>query len=340
MTNYWWTGMHDRLHRTLRKRQLLPRNGAILVAVSGGQDSLSLLKLLLDLQPKWGWRLGVAHCNHRWRSDTEANASYVENLAQNWELPFYLKDAGTTPPQGEAKARQWRYEVLAQIAEDADYSFVATGHTRSDIAETVLFNLVRGTGADGLLSIAWQKPLTDSVFLVRPLLEISRQETGEFCQSQGLEIWVDHTNQNWQYSRNRIRGELLPYLEQNFNPQVEQNLARTAELLRADVEYLEQAAAELLALALLQNSTNVNSQLKIAVNRRVLKEAPLGLQRRSMRQWLGQVMGRAAGFEHIEKLTALINAPNRDQTDPLPGGLIARVEGDWLVLIDRGATGE
>ncbi|WP_375338594.1 tRNA lysidine(34) synthetase TilS [[Phormidium] sp. ETS-05] len=333
-----WTWMHDRLHRTLRKRQLLPRNGGILVAVSGGQDSICLLKLLLDLQPKWGWRLGVAHCNHRWRSDAEANARYVENLAQNWGLPFYLKDAGANPPQGEDLARQWRYEVLAQTAEDADYSFVATGHTRSDIAETVLFNLVRGTGADGLLSIAWQKPLTESVFLVRPLLEISRQETGEFCQSQGLEIWVDHTNQNWQYSRNRIRGELLPYLAQNFNPQVEQNLARTAEILRADVEYLEQAAAELLALAIPQNSTNVKSKSKI--NRRVLKEAPLGLQRRAMRQWLGQALGRAPGFEHIEKLTALINASNREQTDPFPGGLIARVEGDWVVLADSGASGE
>lgn len=328
--------MHDRLHRTLRKRQLLPQNGAILVAVSGGQDSLCLLKLLLDLQPKWGWRLGVAHCNHRWRSDAEANASYVENLAHNFGLPFYLKDAGCSPPQGEAEARQWRYEVLSQIAQNANYLFVATGHTRSDIAETVLFNLVRGTGADGLLSIAWQKPLTESVFLVRPLLEISRQETGEFCQSQGLEIWVDDTNQNWQYSRNRIRGELLPYLAQNFNPQVEQNLARTAELLRADVEYLEQAAAELLARAIAQNSTDVKSQSKIAVNRRILREAPLGLQRRAMRQWLGQAVGRAPGFEHVEKLTALIDARNREQTDPFPGGLIARVEGDWVVLTGGG----
>lgn len=328
--------MHDRLHRTLKKRQLLPREGAILVAVSGGQDSLCLLKLLLDLQPKWGWRLGVAHCNHRWRSDAEANAHYVENLAQNWGLPFYLKDAGSSPPQGEAAARQWRYEALAQIAQDADYQLVATGHTRSDIAETVLFNLVRGTGADGLLSIAWQKPLTESVFLVRPLLEISRQETGEFCQSQGLEIWVDHTNQNWQYSRNRIRGELLPYLAQNFNPQVEKNLARTAELLRADVEYLEQAAAELLARAIPQNSHDVNSQSKIALNRRVLREAPLGLQRRAMRQWLEQIIGKAPRFEHVEKLTALIEAPNREQTDPFPGGQIARVEGDWVVLTGGG----
>ncbi|GAB4299991.1 MAG: tRNA lysidine(34) synthetase TilS [Oscillatoriaceae cyanobacterium] len=338
MTNYGWTGMHDRLHRTLRKRQLLPRNGAILVAVSGGQDSICLLKLLLDLQPKWGWRLGVAHCNHRWRSDAEANAGYVENLAHNWGLPFYLKDAGINPPKGEAAARNWRYQVLAEIAQNANYMYVTTGHTRSDIAETVLFNLVRGTGADGLLSIAWQKPLTESICLVRPMLEISRQETWEFCQSQGLEIWVDHTNQNWQYSRNRIRSELIPYLAQNFNPQVEQNLARTAELLRADVEYLEQTAAKLLALALPQNIINVKSQPKI--NRRVLREAPLGLQRRAMRQWLGLVMGRAAGFEQIEKLTALIDAPNRDQTDPFTGGLIARVEGDWLVLIDSGARGE
>ena len=335
-----WTPLHAKIHRTVRSRHLFERNQRLLVAVSGGQDSLCLIKLLLDLQSKWGWDLGIAHCDHRWRSDSEANAHHVENLAKTWDTSFYLETANE-PINSEAAARNWRYQALSAIAQANNYQYIVTGHTASDRAETLLYNLIRGTGADGLQALTWQRPLTTDIMLVRPLLEITRTQTEQFCQEFKLPIWEDSTNQDLQYARNRIREELVPYLRENFNPQVESALAQTAELLQAEVEYLEQAAQQLRdealgighgAWGMGHEEDSLTPLLPLRLNRRVLQKAPLALQRRVMRQVLQQILTDAPSFEHIEKLTALIIAPNRSQTDPFPGGAIAQVEGDWICL--------
>ncbi|MEG5048559.1 tRNA lysidine(34) synthetase TilS [Microcoleus sp. B4-C1] len=371
-----WTHLHAQVHRTLLYRQILPSNQRLLVAVSGGQDSLCLIKLLLDLQPKWGWNLAIVHCDHRWRSDSQASANHVEQLAKNWGISYYLETASDIP-KTEAAARKWRYQALTEIAIAHNYPYIVTGHTASDRAETLLYNLIRGSGADGLSALTWTRPLADfglpildfrlgnsgenpnsqisadfrlenqdensqstiqnlqsKIYLVRPLLEITRSQTGQFCQEQKLPIWEDYTNQDLQYTRNRIRSELLPYLETHFNPKAQQALAQTAELLRADVEYLELAASNLLqrAMSPIADSPQVNFQLPVKLNRPILREAPLALQRRAMRQLLQQILPSAPSFESVEKLTSLIVAPNRSQTDPFPGGAIGRVEHPSIIL--------
>ncbi|MDB9303434.1 tRNA lysidine(34) synthetase TilS [Nodularia spumigena CS-591/12] len=327
-----WSDLHAKIHRTIRSRQLFERHQRLLVAVSGGQDSLCLIKILLDLQPKWGWYLGIAHCDHRWRTDSEANASHVEKLAKSWGVSFYLATA-REPLNSEAAARNWRYEALSAIAQANNYQYIVTGHTATDRAETLLYNLMRGTGADGLQALTWQRPLTADICLVRPLLEITRTQTEEFCQEFHLPIWEDSTNLDVKYARNRIRQELIPYLQANFNPKVESALAQTAELLQAEVEYLEQAAQKLRSEAMEWGVVSGENWAELRLNRRVLQKAPLALQRRVMRQILQQILTDASSFEHIEKLTALIVAPNRSQTDPFPGGAIAQVQGEWICLI-------
>lgn len=323
-----WTPLHTRLHRTLRSRHLVERNQRLLIAVSGGQDSLCLIKLLLDLQSKWGWHLGIAHCDHRWRPDSQANAKHVEQLARAWDISFYCNTA-EQPLKSEAAARQWRYQALSAIAEQNGYNCIVTGHTASDRAETLLYNLIRGSGTDGLQALTWRRLLTSELVVVRPLLEITRAETGQFCQDVNLAVWFDSTNQDLKYARNRIRHELLPYL-QHFNPQVENALAQTAELLQAEVEYLELAAHQLLNKA--GESPLAPHTLPLKINRRVLQTAPVALQRRVMRQVLQQALKSAPSFEQVQKLTALITAFNRSRTDPFPGGAIAEVDGDWIWL--------
>ncbi|MTJ53566.1 tRNA lysidine(34) synthetase TilS [Anabaena sp. UHCC 0253] len=321
-----WTPLHAKIHRTIRDRHLFTPNQRLLVAVSGGQDSLCLIKLLLDIQPKWGWNLAIAHCDHCWRDDSQANAHHVENLARNWQTPFYLETAHQ-PVNSEATARNWRYQALTKIAQIHNYQYIITGHTASDRAETLLYNLMRGTGADGLQALNWQRPLTENIILVRPLLAVTRSQTEQFCQEFNLPIWEDSTNKNLQYARNRIRQELIPYLQENFNPQVEANLAQTAELLQAEVEYLEQTAHQWRLEAL---ATDEKGDLQL--NKSILRTAPLAIQRRVMRQVLLEILPDAPNFEHIEKLTALITAPNRSQTDPFPGGAIAIVQGNWIYI--------
>ena len=319
-----WSPLHATLHRTLRMRHLLPKNQRLLIAVSGGQDSLCLIKLLLDLQPKWKWMLAIAHCNHLWRTDSEANALHVENLARAWSTPYYGAIANRSLPS-EAAARQWRYEALSEIAQTHNYQYLVTGHTRSDRAETLLYNLMRGSGADGLQALTWQRTLDGGLQLIRPLLQISRSTTAQFCRDLQLQVWEDSTNFDLKYVRNRIRHELLPYLH-NFNPQVETALAQTAELLHDEVEYLEIAAQQLY-----EQARHPTEPLKL--NCQILQAAPLALQRRVLRQFVPQVLDRRPNFEQIEKLIALISAPNKTQSDPFPGGAIAKVENGWIYLI-------
>jgi tRNA(Ile)-lysidine synthase len=346
-----WTPLHARIHRTLRSRHLLEKRQRLLVAVSGGQDSLCLVQLLLDLQPKWEWQLGIAHCDHNWRADSAANADFVKQLAQNWQVPFYCHTAEQSL-LSEAAARQWRYQSLAAIAHSHDYQSIATGHTASDRAETLLYNLIRGSGADGLQALTWQRPLHVegargcAPLLVRPLLEVTRAETAKFCQGRQLQVWEDTTNLDLKYARNRIRQELLPYIQTHFNSQIELTLAQTAELLQAEVEYLEQAARELRQQAVQISESEVGSQelpppysllpapcSLIKINRRILQTAPIALQRRVMRQILPQILSCSPNFEQIEKIRALIAAPNGTQTDPFPGGAIAKVDKDWIYLL-------
>ncbi|QSJ18332.1 tRNA lysidine(34) synthetase TilS [Nostoc sp. UHCC 0702] len=326
-----WTNLHAKIHRTIKSRQLFGHNQRLLVAVSGGQDSLCLIKLLLDLQLKWGWHLGIAHCDHRWRSDSQANANHVKSLALSWDICFYLETANE-PLNSEAAARNWRYQALSAIAQANNYQYIVTGHTKSDRAETLLYNLIRGTGADGLQALTWQRPLTKEIMLVRPLLEVTRSQTEQFCQEFHLPVWEDSTNQDVKYARNRIRQELIPYLRESFNPNVESTLAQTAELLQAEVEYLEKATQQLRQEAMEGGVRYEEIGVCFKLNRRVLQKAPLALQRRVMRQALQEILTDAPNFEHIEKLTALIVAPNRSQTDPFPGGAIAQVQDDWIYL--------
>lgn len=322
-----WTPFHAQLHRTLRQRQLLPNGCTVLMAVSGGQDSLALAALLRDLQPKWDWHLAIAHCDHRWRSDSAENAAHVLKLMAEWGLTAY-GEVTLDPPATEADARHWRYAVLTQLAQSHGYSHVVTGHTASDRAETLLYNLARGSGMEGLQALGWERELGNGIRLVRPLLEFRRSDTARICRVLNLPIWEDSTNRDVRYARNRIRHEVLPMLQMYLNPQVEMHLAQTADILASEVEYLNQQA-----IALYQTAVDLQTGLP-RLHRIVLRDASLALQRRVLRHWLRQFDIHPT-FEHTEKCVELITAPNRSQTDPFPGGAIAQVSGDWIRLEQR-----
>lgn len=294
------------------------------MAVSGGQDSQCLLRLLIDLQRHWQWQIQAVHCNHRWREDAAANAEFVAQWTAQCQVPCGVKTAAH-PPTSEAAARQWRYQVLAQMAQAEGCTHVVTGHTASDRAETLLLNLVRGSGLDGLQALAWRRslgPETPHVMLVRPLLEMTREQTGRFCREFEIPFWEDVTNCDRAYRRNRLRLDVLPLLREHFNPQVDATLAQTAEILMAEVAFLETATAQA------YDTCAVGAQLQ----RQSLGALPLALQRRTIRQWLQQQLAINPEYAHVEKVLALVESPNRSQTDPFPGGAIAVVEEPWIRL--------
>lgn len=314
-----WSDCHATLHQTLKARSLLPASSHVLVAVSGGQDSLCLLKLLFDLCRHWNWHLGVIHCNHQWRSDASENADHVRSLCQTWRIPAHVKTA-TSPLRGEAAARQWRYHCFQQLARAEHYTHVVTGHTASDRAETLLYNLVRGSSSDGLQSLRWVRSLDcTNIQLVRPLLEFTRQMTAQVCQTYQLPIWEDSTNRDRRYARNRIRLEILPYLSQHLNPRAEQHMATTAELLSDEVDYLEAAALRIYNQA-------IDPQNCRRIDRLMLHSQHLALQRRVIRRFLqNSGLRQAPNFQQIAAVVQLITAPHCSQTSTFSGGLCVRV---------------
>jgi tRNA(Ile)-lysidine synthase len=340
-----WSLAHAKLHTLLRQKILLPKNSPVLVAVSGGQDSLCLVRLLIDLQPQWQWSLAVVHCDHCWRNDSADNAEYVLKLAKTWEVPAWVEVASGIA-RNEAAAREWRYETFSKVARVQGYTHVVTGHTGSDRAETLLYNLIRGSGIDGLSSLPWQRPLEKNdekddqppVSLVRPLLGFSRQETHDFCQHQQITVWEDSSNANLNFRRNRIRQELLPYLSEHFNGQVVRSLAQTSEITAADVAYLQAQARELYA----QVITEVTSagdrnrhdpiQRSWEINAPQLIQAPLALQRRVIRLLLHQSLPQPPNFQQIEDLVNLLKAPNGSRTGTYPGELVAQVHKPMIRL--------
>jgi tRNA(Ile)-lysidine synthase len=202
---------------------------------------------------------------------------------------------------------------------------VVTGHTQSDRAETFLYNLMRGSGSDGLQAMTWKRELAPNIQLIRPLLTISRAETGLFCEQQEISIWEDAFNQKLHYARNRIRQQLLPYLKTEFNPQVETAIAQTAELLQAEVQYLENIT-ETLFKQIANNELN-------KLDRNQLKNIPLALQRRVIRHFLRHNLETSPNYEQIEEIIQLISASNRSRTSTFPNNFAVEVRNYWLIII-------
>ena len=204
--------------------------------------------------------------------------------------------------------------------------YIITAHTQTDRAETLLYNLIRGAGADGLCALDWRRRLTSDISLIRPLLEVNRSATGEFCQEYNLPVWEDAYNSDRKYARVRLRNEIIPQLVADFNPQVESHLARTAELLRADVEYLEFLAEDLYLQAIVGEGKDAK------LDRLVLQSLPLALQRRIIRRFLTIVLSNMPTYNQIEAAILLIDAPNRSRTSTLSHGLTAEVSSKWIVV--------
>ncbi|MCX5963078.1 MAG: tRNA lysidine(34) synthetase TilS [Cyanobacteria bacterium] len=327
-----WTSFHAQVHQTLRDRKLLPSGAKILIAVSGGQDSVCLAQLLLDLQPLWAWDLSILHCDHRWRSDSADNARHVRSMAQTWELPYH-EVVAALDVSTEEKARNWRYESFTAIANTQNYTHIAIGHTATDRAETLIYNLARGSGAEGMQALGWSRLAHENscIQVIRPLLAVTRTQTGDFCHDRQLPIWHDTTNDDLTYSRNRIRQQIIPLLQDALNPQADRHLAQTAELLTADVLFLQEQA-QILYGQVVENSGLGNSGLGNCdqLHRHKLAAAPLALQRRVLRLFCKSVLKFNPTFDQIEDLLILLTSPSRSQSSTFKGGAIGVVMGDYL----------
>lgn len=294
----------------------------VLLAVSGGQDSMALTALLRDLRRLHQWRLLLWHGDHGWRPESADQAAELGAWAEAEGLMLLTQRARPGEAEGEAAARRWRYACLAACARQAGCSRVVTAHTASDRAETVLLHLARGSHRRGLGSLRHSRPLDGDqppLTLVRPLLLFSRAETAAICQAWGLPVWPDPSNASALLSRNRVRAEVLPVLEA-LHPGASLRMSAQAERLAEELDQEE----ELLRLALAELRM---PEPEPGLRRRELSRLQRGNQRRLLRLWLADTAALTLEAAVLEGLV--------DRLEPRRGAGVLALTGGWRLCWDR-----
>lgn len=227
--------------KAIEENNLIEDGDSIVIGVSGGPDSITLLDILIKLQKQIKFDIVVAHINHMIRIDAEEDQKYVEKYCKNKNIPFYVKKAKVEMLAKNQKigteeaGRNLRYEFFNEILEKTKSNKIATAHTKNDNVETVLMNIIRGTGTKGLKGI---EIIRDNKY-IRPLLEINRNEIEEYCKKNNLAPRIDSTNMENIYTRNKIRNLLIPYIQKQFNPNIIETINRLSKISKEENKYFE-----------------------------------------------------------------------------------------------------
>lgn len=314
-----------RIADTANRYGMFERGRHVGVAVSGGADSVCLLRALVDLAPQWDLRLSVLHLNHKLRGqESEEDELFVVELARQLGLPVTVRSANIAalPDNLEQAGRNARLEFFRDQLQTTDMEHVAVGHTRDDQAETVLFRFLRGSGGAGLAGI---RPVT-AEGIVRPLLEVSRVEIEHFLRDRGVAWREDSSNSSMRFARNRIRRDLLPQLVRDWNPAVVDTLNRTAEWAHGEEEYWAKEIGQLAGRLISECDHGI-----FLVRAADLREQPPAVGRRLVRHILERAKGDLLGvnFAHIKAVLALASGKTGHGSVQVPGAEVVR-SFDWL----------
>ena len=232
--------LEEEVLNTINKNNLIEKGDVIVVGVSGGPDSITLLAVLNKFKEKLGIKLVVCHVNHLIRKDSTIDEEFVESSCEKLKIECYVKRVDVEKLAKEEKVgteeegRKIRYDFFDEIGKKVGANKIAIAHNKNDNAETVLLNLIRGSGLNGLEGI---QPKEYGKY-IRPLINVSREEIERYCDSYNLNPRIDSTNKENIYKRNRIRNELIPYLKE-LNPNIIENLSRISKIVKTENEYIK-----------------------------------------------------------------------------------------------------
>ncbi len=302
----------------------MPKETAVLLALSGGADSVALFHLLRKQAERDGFSLSVAHFDHGIRGeDSRRDAAFCRELAETHQCPFYTEQgeiprvARQTHRGLEEVAREARYAFFDRVMRENRIPILVTAHHADDQLETLLFRLCRGTGAAGLCGIAPSRAFGDGA-LVRPLLPFSKKEVLAFCKSEGLSFVTDETNDDTVYTRNRIRHEVIPVLE-TVVPSPQTSAVRLAASLSEDEDCLASLARELIE----RNAT------ERGIAAEALREAHPAIRKRA----LAMLSPKPPEAVHLEAVERLLTTGKSGSLCPLPGGAVACLQGEELLIL-------
>lgn len=308
---------------------MLPKDGHILCALSGGADSMALLYVLMELRKEIGFTLSAAHYNHQLRGEESfRDAIFVQEQCKKAGIPLFLgegqvrKEAKTLGRGIEETARNLRYAFLEDCVKKEKADRIATAHHADDTVETVLLHLLRGTGLRGLTGIP---PVRKNI--VRPLLTVSREDIESFLQREGIPFVEDSSNEDRSFARNRLRHDVIPILRE-MNPNLAHSVAGTVRALQADQAYIEARALELYREA-------SPAEDGMVIPTQYLGRVPKALVVRVIQRMLEEIEAPQVSQVHFNRMIEIAQGENPSAALHLPGGvLVQRVYGDILIAWD------
>lgn len=322
----------DKVKSTIEKYNMLRSGDTAVIGVSGGADSLCLLHVLNALKKELDIKLFAVHLNHQFRGiDAENDARFVEQMCDEWgiphrietfDVPAYAKKQGLS---SEEAGREIRYKLFKEVKEEIKADKIAVAHNMNDNAETILMRLARGTGLEGLKGI---DPVRDAI--IRPLLEQDRPSIEAYCSQNGLIPRVDKTNFQPIYLRNKIRLELLPYMQKNINPSINEALIRLSQVVSEENDYMEQQTDERLkSIAQIKEGC-------IIINSAMLMQLHPAIQKRLVRRAVENITGTLTGFEykHFQGILAL-QGQGTGAAIELPKDLKAYISYENLIICKK-----
>lgn len=299
--------LQDKVLKTIQKYNLIQSGDSIVIGVSGGPDSMTLLNVLINLKQKLGIsKIVVATVNHMIREEAEEETKFVENFCKSHGIEFYLKkvdvqeEAKSKKTSTELAGRNARYDFFEEVLKKTGSNKIATAHNLNDNAETVLMNLLRGSGVSGLKGI---EKIRDGKF-IRPIIECKRSEIEQYCVDNKLNPRYDKTNNENTYTRNKIRNMLIPYIEENFNPNIVDSLNRLSTIATKEDEYIHKIVENSFENIMI---TADISKKEIILDLKKFNELDEVIKSRLILYTISEILGTSQGIEkiHIEDIIKL-----------------------------------
>lgn len=324
----------DIAYKTIKKYNMLNQGDKVVVGVSGGPDSLCLLHLLNHLKHETGIELYAAHVNHGLRGESaDQDERFVKDFAEDLGIGVSVKRidikdyAKRNKVTLEEAGREARYSYFNEIVKKVNAHKIAVGHNMNDSVETLLLNLLRGSGIEGLKGI---EPVRGNI--IRPLIKVGRGEIEQYCNQNHLAPRLDESNTENIFTRNRIRLDLIPYLEMNFNPNVVDSLSRTAQLIYDENAFLHNLSKHYYSECLLEAGDNI-----IKFSKERFNSLHDSVKRRILRHAIEQIKGNLSAVEkvHIDQAIDLSGKGRSGTWTKVPEDIIVKIEYDQLIIMLR-----
>ncbi|MEG0250762.1 MAG: tRNA lysidine(34) synthetase TilS [Peptostreptococcus sp.] len=326
--------LYEDVLETVKKNNLINENDKIVVALSGGPDSVCLLHVLHRMSKEMNLKVYAAHLNHQIRGlDAYVDSLYVMRICESLEVPCFIRAIDVPKFCDENKmgledgARMLRYDIFEEIRERVGADKIAIGHNQNDQAETVLMRVMRGTGLQGLRGIEYKRDEN----IIRPILDISREEIEKYCEEYELSPRIDATNLEAIYSRNKIRLKLLPYMKEEFNENIIESIVRMSNNIKVDSDYIDSQVK----IAYEEAAKSYEDGVYIFTD--ILKNMHKAIQSRIVIEAIKKVMGNAKSIDkkHINDVLKLISDTKKSKKINLPKGLFAYRFNDYIMITKK-----